>query len=68
MTTSKKKLCIECNKALTKDEVALNKKLIDKNTKEFLCLDCMSEGFGCEVEDLQIKIDEFKEQGCTLFI
>ena len=36
MTTSKKKLCIECNKALTKDEVALNKKLIDKNTKEFL--------------------------------
>ena len=68
MTTSKKKLCIECNKALTKDEVALNKKLIDKNTKEFLCLNCMSEQFGCEVEDLQIKIDEFKEQGCTLFI
>ena len=68
MTTSKKKLCIECNKALTKDEVALNKKIIDKNTKEFLCLDCMSESFGCEVEDLQIKIDEFKEQGCTLFI
>ena len=68
MTTSKKKLCIECNKALTKYEVALNKKLIDKNTKEFLCLNCMSEQFGCEVEDLQIKIDEFKEQGCTLFI
>ena len=68
MTTSKKKLCIECNKALTKDEVALNKKLIDKNTKEFLCLNCMSEQFVCEVEDLQIKIDEFKEQGCTLFI
>ena len=68
MTTSKRKFCIECNKALTKDEVALNKKLIDKNTKEFLCLNCMSEQFGCDVEDLQIKIDEFKEQGCTLFI
>lgn len=68
MMTSKNKSCCECGEALSKDEIALNKKLIDKNIKEFMCLDCMSEYFGCEVEDLQIKIDEFKEEGCTLFI
>lgn len=33
------KNCIECGKQLTKDEIAINKKLISKNTKEFLCLD-----------------------------
>lgn len=68
MTTSKNKTCCECDNILSKDEIALNKKLIDKNVKEFMCLECMSEHFGCEVEDLQVKIDEFKEQGCTLFI
>lgn len=68
MTTSKSKNCCGCGKALSKDEIALNKKLIDRHVKEWMCLDCMSEHFGCEAEDLQIKIDEFKEQGCTLFL
>ena len=29
---------------------------------------CMAEYFGCEEQDLIIKIKEFKEQGCTLFL
>lgn len=68
MTTSKSKNCCNCSKILSKDEIALNKKLIDKTVKEFMCLECLSENFGCEVDDLLIKIDEFKEQGCTLFM
>ena len=68
MTISKAKYCNTCGNSLCKDEIALNKKLIDIHVKELMCLDCMSQHFGCEVEDLQIKIDEFKEQGCTLFV
>ena len=68
MTTSKMKKCCECDKILSKDEIALNKKLLGKDVKEFMCLECMANHLGCEVEDLLIKIDEFKEQGCTLFI
>ena len=64
----KLKICTDCGKAITKDEVALSRKLIDIDTKEFYCLACMAENFGCTVEDLQIKIQEFKEQGCTLFL
>lgn len=60
--------CIDCGRQLTKDEIALNKKLISLDLKEFRCLDCLSVSFDCSVEDLRIKIDEFKEQGCTLFI
>ncbi len=64
----KKEYCIDCSRQLTKDEIALNRKLISLDMTEFRCLDCLSVSFECEVEDLKIKIDEFKEQGCTLFI
>lgn len=62
------KKCTDCGQPLTKDEVALNKKLMSPDVQEFQCLKCMSESFNCSVSDLQIKIDEFKEQGCTLFL
>lgn len=63
-----KRICIECNKKLKKDEVALSKKLIDVNTDEFYCIDCFAEYLECEKSDLEIKIQEFKEEGCTLFL
>ena len=35
---AKKKTCCECGKPLTKDEVALTRKLTDVDTDEFYCL------------------------------
>ena len=64
----KKFECCECNKALKKNEVALCKKLLDVETEDFYCLDCLAEYLECTVSDLEIKIEEFKEQGCTLFL
>lgn len=64
----KKNTCKDCGKSLHKDEIALTKKMLDPKAKEYLCLECMSEIFGCSTEDLEIKIEEFKEQGCTLFV
>lgn len=61
------KKCIECRKNLTKDEIALNKKLISKNTKQFLCMDCLSAFLNTDREILEDKIVQFKEEGCTLF-
>jgi len=48
--------------------VALSQKLIDLDTEDFYCLPCMAEYIGCSEDDLHIKIREFKEQGCTLFL
>lgn len=67
MSTQKKKCC-DCGKILKKDEVALSQKLIDVDTDDFYCLSCMAEYIGCSEEDLLVKIQEFKEQGCTLFL
>ncbi len=60
--------CCECGKSIEKDEIALCKKLLDIETEDFYCIDCLSEYLECTKSDLEIKIQEFKEQGCTLFL
>ena len=64
----KKEHAVSVESQLTKDEVALTRKLTDVDTDEFYCLTCFAEYLGCETEDLKVKISEFKEQGCTLFL
>ena len=59
--------CNSCNKNLTKDEIALCKKLLGKNTKVFYCIECLADYLDVSVEDLEEKIEQFKEEGCTLF-
>lgn len=60
--------CCECFRALKKDEIALCKKLLSIDTEEFYCIDCLSKYLECTKIDLEIKIQEFKEQGCSLFL
>lgn len=64
----KKGSCFECNRPLKKDEVALCKKLIGLDCEDFYCIDCLAQYLECSVDDLRIKIQEFKEQGCALFL
>ena len=59
------KICFKEN--LTKDEIAAKRKLSDKDAKEFFCIDCLADYLGCTVDELLEKIEEFKEEGCTLF-
>ena len=61
------KKCLECNKNLTKDEIGLNKKMLGRNTKQFLCLECLSNYLNTDTEILIEEIEQFKEEGCTLF-
>ncbi|GAB6155777.1 hypothetical protein JCM17380_45280 [Desulfosporosinus burensis] len=60
--------CTYCNSELSKDVEALNKKLLGLKTKKKMCLICLADFMGCSEEDLLIKIEEFKEQGCALFV
>lgn len=61
------KKCKYCGVLLEKDWIALNKKLLNPNVEEYACLSCLADDFDSSVEDLKIKIEEFKESGCTLF-
>lgn len=59
--------CISCGRELTYNEVGLTKKLINRGATQFLCIDCLAHKFEVTREDLEKKIIEFKEMGCTLF-
>lgn len=62
------KECLACRKSpLDKDTMGINKKMLGKDVKSFYCMDCLADYLGCSVEDLLDKIEEFKEEGCTLF-
>jgi hypothetical protein len=62
------KTCYVCGKqTLTKDEIGLTRKLLDKKTTLFYCLDCLADYLDVDTEFLLAKVEEFKEQGCTLF-
>ena len=60
--------CDKCGKELSKDEIALTKKLISRNAVEFLCMECLASYIGTTVEELEDKIEQFKEEGCGLFL
>lgn len=60
--------CFACGKnGLDKDTLGINKKLLGKEIKAFYCMDCLADYLGCTVDDLLEKIEEFKDEGCTLF-
>ena len=62
------KHCYVCGKEpLTKDEIGITKKQIDKKSQIFYCLACLAENLEVTEEELIAKIEEFKEEGCTLF-
>lgn len=64
----KKKTCYVCGKEdLSKNEIGLTKKLLDKNAKRFYCLDCLAEYLEVDKMFLIAKVEEFKQQGCTMF-
>lgn len=60
--------CYVCGKSqLTKDEIGLTKKIIDKKANSFYCLDCLADYLEVTTDELLDKIEEFKNEGCTLF-
>jgi predicted nucleic-acid-binding Zn-ribbon protein len=60
--------CFVCGKKnLSKNEIGLTKKLLDKDVKQYYCLNCFAEYLEVDTDFLLEKVEEFKEQGCTLF-
>ena len=63
-----KYICIACGKEITeKDTIGINKKLLGNKVKSLYCMPCLADYLGTTVEDLNEKIEEFKEEGCKLF-
>ena len=60
--------CVICSKKdLDKNTIGINKKLLGSDIENYYCMDCLADYLGVTVEDLEDKIEEFKDEGCTLF-
>lgn len=60
--------CINCGKELGYNEIGAHKKFINRGSREFLCIRCLAARLGVTEEDIREKIEQFKLQGCTLFV
>ena len=68
MPQEKKEHCQKCKRILTTDEIGATKKLINRGTTTYYCLDCLAEAFDVDREEIERRIISFKEMGCTLFL
>ena len=59
--------CVTCGKELTRDEMALSKKLINRGAKRGKCLACLSAYYQLSEQRLHELIAHYRAQGCTLF-
>lgn len=60
--------CMQCGKALTFNEVGAYKKFVNRGSTTFLCKTCLSAKLNVTVEQIDEKIEQFRAQGCTLFV
>ena len=68
MSGGKQVGCSFCgNEKLSKDEIALNKKLFPRQIERMMCLACMAAYFETTEEYLKDQIEYFKRQRCALF-
>lgn len=61
--------CVICGqKNLNKDTIGINKKILGTDIVNFYCIGCLADYLECTADELLDKIEEFKEDGCTLFL
>ncbi|MBR6426536.1 MAG: hypothetical protein IKS28_01785 [Clostridia bacterium] len=60
--------CVKCGNTVSADDIGLYRKLVDRTADGgFMCIRCMAERFGCNVEKLEEKVRFYRENGCLLF-
>ena len=69
MSGGKQINCVYCSKEkLSKNEIGLNKKFINQQVEQMMCLTCMADYFETTEEELKEMIERFKREGCELFL
>ncbi len=60
-------VCVSCGRPVTRDEIAVTKKLINRGATAFYCVPCLAKYFEVKPKDIEERIRYFRQMGCTLF-
>jgi biotin operon repressor len=60
--------CTKCGKVLSHNEIGAHKKFVNRASTSFLCRECLAARLDIPPELIDQKIEQFKAQGCTLFV
>ena len=64
-----KQNCVICGRQeLDRDTIGINQKLLGRKIDNYYCMECLADYLECTMEELQEKIEEFKADGCELFL
>lgn len=61
-------LCTSCEKTLCFNDIGATKKFLGRGSTSYLCRNCLAVKLGVTPELIEKKIEQFKLQGCTLFV
>lgn len=60
--------CMHCGRPLTHDEIAIYRKMVSRAAKEYMCKTCLAQYFDVDESKIDQKIQQYKRQGCLLFV
>ena len=61
-------LCTGCGVRLSRDDIGLTKKLINRGATTFLCKRCLAGKFQMTIADCDNLIEHFRASGCHFFL
>ena len=59
--------CQRCGVPLSRDDIGLHKKMINRGATSFWCIRCLADFYHCDTALLEQKREQFRAMGCTLF-
>ena len=60
--------CIRCGVPLCLDDIGASRKFLGRAVREFMCRECLSRELRVPRQLIDQKIQQFREEGCTLFM
>lgn len=61
-------VCAQCGRGLTFNEIGANKKFVSRHSTQYLCKSCLAVKLDVTQEEIDRKIEQFRLQGCELFV
>lgn len=61
-------LCQYCQSKLSTNEIGISLRLLGRDGRKLLCRQCLAGEFKVDVQIIDKKIQQYKEQGCPLFV